>query len=198
MTDKVLPLEEAVRRYVRPGMTLHFEIGPSAAIRAVVREFWGKDPRFTLAMVRVGGGHGGDLVHAGLVKKVIAASFVKLFPRARPMRVIQRAHEAGSVEFESWSGCSLIQRFLAGVMGVGFLPTRSLLGTSMERDNVAAGAPRVAEDPFGSGTRVGLVRALNPDISFVHAVAADPAGNAIVLGSVENLWGPRRARAASS
>lgn len=194
MLDKVLPLQEAIRRYVRPRMTLHFEIGPRAAIRAVLREFWGKDPQFTLAMVRVGGGHAGDLIHAGLVKKAIAASFVELFPRPGPMPVVRRAYEARTVEFEYWSDCSMIQRFLAGAMGVGFLPTKSLLGSSMERDNQAAGSFRVTEDPFGSEGRIGLARALNPDISFVHAVAADPAGNAIVLGSDENLWGAKASK----
>lgn len=191
MNDKILPLDEAVRRHVRPGMTLHFDIGPRAAIRAVLRQFWGKNPQFTLALVGVGRAHAGDLIHAGLAKKLIAASCVEHFPRAGPMKVIQRAYASRSVEFEHWSDCAIIQRFMAGAMGVGFVPTTSILGSTMESANAAVGAFRAMDDPFGSGQRIGLVKALNPDISFVHAVAADPLGNAIILGSDENLWGAK-------
>lgn len=194
MNDKVLPLGEAVRRHVRPGMTLHFDIGPRAAIRSVLRQFWGKDPRFTLAVVALGRTHTGDLLHAGLVKKVIAASCVENFPRAGPMKVVQRAYTSRSVEFEHWSDCSIIQRFMAGAMGLGFVPTTSILGSTMESANAALGTFRAMDDPFGSGQRIGLAKALNPDVSFVHAVAADPMGNAIVLGSDENLWGAKASR----
>ena len=44
---KVMPLDEAVRRAVRPGMTLHTGIThvfSYAAINEIIRQFWKKDP----------------------------------------------------------------------------------------------------------------------------------------------------------
>jgi len=46
-----MPLHEAVRRFIRPGMTIHHGAGysvPMAAHYEIVRQFWGKNPQFTL------------------------------------------------------------------------------------------------------------------------------------------------------
>jgi acyl CoA:acetate/3-ketoacid CoA transferase beta subunit len=87
-------------------------------------------------------------------------------------------------------------RVMAGALGVPFLPTRSLLGSSMEEHNARDGDFLVMDDPFaGDGRRVGLVRALTPDVALFHAWAADRAGN--VLAGVplnDNFYGAMAAR----
>jgi acyl CoA:acetate/3-ketoacid CoA transferase beta subunit len=46
------------------------------------------------------------------------------------------------------------------------------------------------EDPFGSGAKVGVVRALVPDLSVVHGCVADVEGNTIMQAPYgEDLWG---------
>ena len=60
-------------------------------------------------------------------------------------------------------------RLLAGVMGLPFLPTRSLLGSSMEEDNTRSGEFMAADDPVGAEGRVGYARALVPDVALLHA-----------------------------
>jgi hypothetical protein len=47
---KVMPLEVALSKYIKPGMSLHFAYSqgrPMAASNALVRVFKGKDPKFT-------------------------------------------------------------------------------------------------------------------------------------------------------
>ena len=86
-------------------------------------------------------------------------------------------------------------RLLAGAMGVPFLPTKSLLGSSMEEDNARAGDFLAVDDPFGGAGRVGYVRALEPDVALVHGWAADRAGNVIIGTPMnENLYGAMAAR----
>ena len=83
-------------------------------------------------------------------------------------------------------------RLKAAAMGVPWLPTRSLLGSSMERDN--AHALTVTDDPDGQG-QVALVHALRPDLSLVHAWMADPHGNAVFgYPQAENAYGALAAR----
>jgi hypothetical protein len=48
---KVLPLGEAIKRYVKPGIKLHLAGGiggPSAAICEIIRQYWHQTPQFTL------------------------------------------------------------------------------------------------------------------------------------------------------
>jgi acyl CoA:acetate/3-ketoacid CoA transferase beta subunit len=86
-------------------------------------------------------------------------------------------------------------RLIAGAMGVPFLPTRSLLGSSMEEENVSAGDFLVTDDPFGTEGRVGYVKALIPDLALIHGWAADRAGNTVIAPpSNENLYGAMAAR----
>jgi acyl CoA:acetate/3-ketoacid CoA transferase beta subunit len=86
-------------------------------------------------------------------------------------------------------------RLLAGAMGVPFLPTRSLLGSTMEEDNARAGDFIAADDPFGVEGRLGYVRALVPDLALLHGWVADRAGNVIIAPPMnENVYGAMAAR----
>jgi acyl CoA:acetate/3-ketoacid CoA transferase beta subunit len=77
---------------------------------------------------------------------------------------------------------------MAGAFGVPFMPTRSVLGSSIAEDNNASF--KSMDDPFGSGAKVGVVSALLPDISIVHGCVADVDGNAILQAPYgEDLWG---------
>jgi len=93
----------------------------------------------------------------------------------RPSRVIQAAYESKQIEMENWSLNSLQQRLMAGAFGVPFMPTRSVLGAvSLRIMRLFLKPWKIRSDP---GRKVGLVRALLPDISFVHGCVADSEGN---------------------
>ncbi|HEY78699.1 MAG TPA: hypothetical protein G4O09_06265 [Dehalococcoidia bacterium] len=188
--SKLLTLKEAIRRYVRPGMKLHLAGGiggPSAAICELIRQYRGTNPGFTLIQSTISG-HAINLLHCNLARKIIFAACADISTSSRPSRIMQRAWAEKSLDLENWSLCSLQQRLMAGALGVSFIPTRSIAGSSIAQDNQAAF--KEIHDPFGGGANVGLVQALNPDISLVHGCVADEQGNTIsAVPYGDDLWG---------
>ncbi len=195
--DKTCSLEEAVGRHVEAGDTLHLGAAHGRAnplMREIVRQWWGKAPRFTLAAVGFGSPWTA-LIHGGLVTRVITTFMGEGYPYPTPQALISRAVLDGRLEVQNWSMLTFPLRLLAGAMGVPFLPTRSLLGSSMEEDNARAGDFIATDDPFGAEGRVGYVKALVPDVALIHAWAADRAGNVIIATPMnENLYGAMAAR----
>jgi glutaconate CoA-transferase subunit A len=92
-------------------------------------------------------------------------------------KVFRRFVEEGNARYEEWSHLSLGLRYLAGSMGVPFLPTRSLLGSDLLETTGA----KELESPFG-GERVVVVPALVPDVGLIHTHRADALGNAQIDG----------------
>jgi len=190
--DKLCSLEQAIRRHVKKGMAIHFAGRGGALFYQLVREFWGKNPDFTLisngVSVTVLA-----LIQGKLVKKIITSYAGDVYPSPGPNPVIQKAYLSGEVEFENWTMLTIPQRLLAGAMGWGFTPTRSLVGSSMEEENKESFT--VIADPFAPGEKIGLMKALRPDIALVHGVAADRCGNLIMtypLGAdVFGAWGAK-------
>ncbi len=187
---KLLSLQEAIRQYVQPGMKLHLAGGiggPSAAICEIIRQYWGRNPDFTLIQATVTG-LALNLVHGKLAKKLICSVCAEISGSGRPSKVIQAAYESKKIELENWSLLSLQQRLMAGAFGVPFMPTKSVLNSSIASDNPTTF--KTMEDPFGSGEKVGLVGALVPDLSIVHGCVADVDGNVILQAPYgEDLWG---------
>jgi len=192
---KVLDLKEAVQRYVKPGMKLHLAGGiggPSAAICELIRQYWGRNPGFTLIQSTVTG-HAINLVHCRIANKLICSVCANIAASGRPSKTVQAAIESKQIELENWSLNSLQQRLMAGAFGVPFMPTRSVSGSSMAKDNEASF--RTIADPFGSGETVGLAGALLPDLSIVHGCAADADGNVILPAPYgEDVWGALAAK----
>jgi acyl CoA:acetate/3-ketoacid CoA transferase alpha subunit len=176
-SDKVMPLGDAVERFVRPGMHIHLGhvyARPCAAYRELARRFWGKNPGFTISTL----GFTGDMISifcAGIIKKAIATFFGDSYPMPGPNPVFQAAFRDGTVQMENWTILSFSLRLLAGALGLEWIPVNSLRGTTMEEEN--------REDYFETvgpgGERLGMARAMRPDITFMHAWAADPAGNVV-------------------
>jgi acyl CoA:acetate/3-ketoacid CoA transferase alpha subunit/acyl CoA:acetate/3-ketoacid CoA transferase beta subunit len=190
--DKVTTLDDAIRRHVLAGATVYLGAAHGRSnplLRELVRQWWGRAPGFTLAAVGVGSPITA-LIHGGLVRRVITTFMGEGYPFPTPQALISRAVLDGRLEVSNWSMLTFPLRLLAGAMGVPFLPTRSLLGSSMEEDNARSGEFMVADDPFGTEGRVGYVRALVPDVALLHGWAADRAGNVIVGSPLnENLYG---------
>ena len=188
---KVLPLGEAIKRFVKPGIKLHLAGGiggPSAAICEITRQYWHQTPQFTLIQSTLAA-HSINLVYCNLVRKLIfSACPPDVTGSMRPSKLIQKAFEENKMEMENWSLCSLQQRLMAGALGVPFMPTRSILGSQMALDN--GESFQEINDPFEPGEKAGVVKALNPDISIVHGCIADVYGNTVLAVPVgDDLWG---------
>lgn len=188
---KLLPLEEAVRNWVRPKMKLHMAGGiggPSAAICEIIRQYSGTSPDFELIQSTVTG-HAINLIHRNLVKKLIFSACMEISVSAHPSRVIQGAYAEGKIEIENWSLLSLQQKLMAGAFGFGFMPTKSISGSTLAEDNRENF--RELDDPFHPGEKVGIVKALHPDLSIIHGCFSDIFGNTVLqVPYGDDIWGP--------
>ena len=91
-TDKVTSLQDAVAEHVRPGDSLHILVGHTrwtAAAREVVRQWWGRDPRFTLVMLSLSS-LGTLFFEGGLVEKVVTGYSGDTFPNFTPNPIFAR------------------------------------------------------------------------------------------------------------
>ncbi len=96
---------------------------------------------------------------------------------------INRAIEQGRIVPEAYSTLTVSLRYLAGALGMPYLPTYSLLGSDVlaRLEEVAPENVRRGTDPF-SGEPLLLLRALQPDVLAVHVQQADDEGNARIYG----------------
>src|SRR5579885_3024720 len=174
--SKVMTAAEAVARFVRPGSTLGMggqNVGrcPMALTHEIIRQRIGDltvvGCNLSIAM--------DQLVGAGLVRRTVCGS--GNLERFGTTLCWRRAVEEGAVEVVDYSHLAMVTRFLAGEMGVPFMPTRSLLGSDLLRPPAAPGPapgppppdrPVVFGDPWHPGTPVVLVPALQPDTSLLH------------------------------
>jgi acyl CoA:acetate/3-ketoacid CoA transferase alpha subunit/acyl CoA:acetate/3-ketoacid CoA transferase beta subunit len=175
--DKVCSLREAVSKHVRPGQSIHIANKGGALFFQLVREFWGKKPDFTLISPSMSA-YLLALIRGNMIKKAIISFAGNSYPAPGPNPHVQKAYISGSVEFENWTMLTLTQRLQAGAMGWEFIPTRSLIGSSMAEEN--KDNFMVIDSPFGTGEKTGLLRALRPDVTLVHGLAADRSGNTIL------------------
>ena len=183
-------LSEAVATHVQAGDTLHLAVSHtrwSAAAREVVRQWWGRDPQFTLVMLSLSS-LGALFFRGGLVSKVITGYSGDTFPNFTPNPNFARAYASGTVAVEHWSFLAFSQRLEAAARGLPAITTRSLEGSSMAEN---AAYTRV-DTPFGE---VGLLAPLVPDVAILHAPVADRAGNvAFHPPLLEGVWGALAAR----
>jgi len=187
---RVTTLEDAISSNVRRGDSVHVMLGHSrwtAGARELARQFWGQDPGFTLVMTSLGA-LSALFFRGGLVKKVVTAYSGNSFPTYNPNPIFRKAYESGEVEVEHWSILTMAQRMEAAARGLPAMVTGSLAGSSMAANE---GFTEI-DSPFGP---LGLLSPLAPDVTLVHAAAADRAGNLVFSEPLlEGVWGALAAR----
>ncbi|MFZ1985001.1 MAG: CoA transferase [Desulfatitalea sp.] len=175
--DKRCTLKEAIARHVQPRMALHFTAGVGALVYELVRAFWERHPEFTIITPSL------NLHLVALIKNRIATKVLTSFaginyPSPRPCPVVQNAIASGDFQIESWTMRTLPQRLLAGALGWDFMPTTSLIGSSMAEEN--KDSFKTMDNPFSGEGQIGLLKAFRPDITLVHGAVADRSGNTIL------------------
>ncbi|HYQ14691.1 MAG TPA: CoA-transferase, partial [Polyangiaceae bacterium] len=134
-----------------------------------------KNPQFTLLAT---GFH--SLLHLlgslRLGRRYVGCFFGDNYPTPRPNRLYAELLAEGA-ELEHWSLWSYVSALAAGAFGHPYALTRSLAGTSLGAALSAQGKLFEIPDPADSSRRLSLVRALNPDITFLHAPLGDAHGN---------------------
>ncbi len=195
--NKVVDLASAVRTHVKPGMKINavaLQSRPSAVLYEICRQFAGTNLQFEYIASSIGNTQLA-LLHLGLLKKAIVSFAGESYPTPGPSPVVHRALESGAFELENWTMLTITQRLLGGAMGVPYFPTRSLSGSDIGEALKPGNLFIETEDPDRPGESAGLLRSYRPDVSFVHAWAADEAGNAICFPPFgENIYGALAAK----
>ena len=195
--DKTMSLAEAIGHYVKDGS--HISIGgftinrnPMAAVYEIIRQ-----GRRNLHLYAHSNGQGVDeLIGGGCVARLeIAYGGSGRF--ASTCIRFKKAVQARTIAVEDYSNYQMSLRFLAGAMGVPFLPTRSGLGSDiLERwgfppamraadDKIPNQKLCVIENPFQGHTtarQVVLVPAIHTDVAIIHVQRAATDGTARIDG----------------
>ena len=122
------------------------------------------------------------LVGAGLVRRTECGT--GNFERYGTAFRWRKAIEEGRLEVEDYSHLAMALRFLAGSLGLPFMPSKSLLGTDLLNKKTGNGRRpfTLMDNPWNPGEPVVLLPALNPDVSILHAQKADEMGNVVIEG----------------
>jgi len=96
----------------------------------------------------------------------------------------KRAIEEKRMEVEDYDHLTMVSRFLAGEMGIPFIPVRGLLGSDILNYQAASTGKKfeIISNPWNQQERVVLVPAMQPDVSIVHVQKADEIGNVLIQG----------------
>jgi glutaconate CoA-transferase subunit A len=182
MVDKVRSTAEVIQT-IPSGA--HIALGGFAIARnviAVVHELIRQQKRDLTISQGVAGLDTDLLVGAGLVSRLIMGG--GSLDRFGPVHCINRARETKSLRCEDYTSLSVCFRYLAGALGLSFIPIKSLLASEvLERLEAGPGAENVKRSkcPF-TGEEYVLLRALTPDVSLVHVQVADREGNCQIDG----------------
>jgi glutaconate CoA-transferase subunit A len=175
----VRPLAEAVCEHVSDGACVSLEgfthLIPFAAAHEIARQ------GFTdLTLVRMTP----DLVYDQLIGVGAAAKLVFSYggnPGVGSLHRFRDAVENGwprPLHLVEHSHSGLANAYAAGAAGLPFAVLRGYAGTDLASKNASV---RAVECPF-TGRQVTAVRALNPDVTVIHAQQADRRGNVMLWG----------------
>lgn len=121
------------------------------------------------------------MVGAGVVERIIYGGGSR--GRSGQHFCINRAIEKGELKTEELSSLSMTFRYMAGALGLPFIPIRSLNGSDILKNLEKIDPPLVGrlQDPF-SGEDWLVLKPLTPDVSVIQVQVADDEGNAWILG----------------
>jgi glutaconate CoA-transferase subunit A len=95
-----------------------------------------------------------------------------------------RAIGRKAITIEEYSSLAICFKYLAGALGLPFLPIKSVMGSDMHKNLVQDPGKKLVADatcPF-TGEKLLYLRALNPDVAIIHVNKSDEEGNAVILG----------------
>ena len=180
LRDKRMSVKAAVETFVHDGdFIASGGFGHIRVAMAVVYEIIRQRKRH-LIMAGKTAVHDVDLlIGAGCVDKIeVAYAFGHELRGLSPAG--RRAVETGQCKVAAEiSNAGYQWRFLAGMMGIPFIPSRNLLGT----DTLKRSACKVVEDPW-SKKPVCLIPAAQPDVAIFHVPRCDRYGNAQIDGII--------------
>jgi len=198
-TNKVMTLAEAIEKFVHDGDLI--SLGgfsstqcPMAAVHEIIRQ-----KVRNLHVAACSNGQAVDELIGGDCVERIEIAYGGTGRFAPTCLRFRKSIEQGKLKFEDYSNYQMTLRFMAGSMGIPFLPTYSALGTDIiskwgfgedyreQDDNLPLQKLVVIDNPFNRTDKVDklvLVPALQPDVTIIHAQKADALGNVRISGLV--------------
>jgi len=122
------------------------------------------------------------LAGAGAVERIVYGGGSR--GRFGQHHCLNRGIEQGTLIAEEYSSLSIAFRYLAGSLGLPFIPIRSLRGSDILKrlQEVAPSKIGYVDDPF-TGDNWLVLKPLLPDVAVVQVQTADEDGNAWILGA---------------
>jgi glutaconate CoA-transferase subunit A len=129
----------------------------------------------------VGGMDADILVGAGAVDRIVYGGGSR--GRSGPHYCLRRGIENGTLATEELSSLSMTFRYLAGSLGLPFIPIRSLRGSDILKrlQELKPSPVSSLNDPF-TGEEWLVLKPIVPDVAVVQVQVADEDGNAWILG----------------
>lgn len=177
--DKIMTLADAVERHVRPGTSVYLG-NFGAQLFSVGHEMIRQDIHCIDAVIASGGLLMDQLLGAKVLR---SATYGHCWSPVGPSPAwnFRRAAESGddSVELYEMSLGLMTAALTAGAWGVPFMPVPSLPGTGYTDEDWTNGRLSKVSTEYGNAA---IVRALSPEVAFVHVDKADAQGNGSLNG----------------
>lgn len=181
MATKIMPLADAVARFVKDGHTVAMEgfthLIPFAAGHEVIRQ-----QRRGLTLVRMTP----DIIYDQLIGMGCATGLQFSWggnPGVGSIHRFRDAIENGwphPLAVQEHSHADMAGRYQAGASGLPFSVLRGYVGSDLPKHNAQI---RTITCPF-TGERLAATPAINPDVTVIHAQRADRKGNVLIHGIV--------------
>jgi glutaconate CoA-transferase subunit A len=194
LEEKLMTPSEAVSRFIHNGAQIAlggFTItrNPMAVIHEVIRQ-----KIRDLHVVCHSHGQGLDLLIGGGCVGWLEIAYAGNGRFAPTCVRFRKAVERGEIAFEDYSNFQVSLRFLAGALGIPFIPTKSGLGTDLLRKEGFSRKIRtekkistkkcvLLQNPFEEkNDPVALLPALSPDVALIHAQQVGEDGTVRIRG----------------
>ena len=181
MTAKIMPLADAVGRFVKDGQVLAMEgfthLIPYAAGHEVIRQ-----GRGGLTLVRMTP----DILYDQMIGMGCARGLQFSWggnPGVGSIHRFRDAIENGwpqPLAIQEHSHADMAGRYQAGASGLPFSVLRGYVGSDLPKHNPNI---RTITCPF-TGEKLAATPAINPDVAIIHAQKADRKGNVLINGIV--------------
>ncbi len=180
--SKLMTMRQAIERFVPDGSSVALGLALEASIPFAAGHELIRQQRRDLTLIGpISDMLFDQMIGAGCVRKLQAAWVGNVSEGLA--HNYRRAAEQGiphPIAIEEHSNFSIALSLLAAGLGAPYLPTKSLLGSDIPRQNPTF---RQGTDPW-TGEPLLLVPAIRPDVTILHVQRADVEGNAHAWGSL--------------
>jgi glutaconate CoA-transferase subunit A len=178
-TSKLIPLSDAIGRFVPDGSSVAAGLGLEASIPfAAGHEIIRQRKRGLTLIGPISDMLFDQMIGAGCVQRVQAAWVGNVITGSGYN--FRRAVESGALRVEDHSNLTIAMALKAAAMGVSFMPVRTALGSDLI---VAHPGLTPIACPFTGGP-LAAVAAIAPDVTLIHVQRADASGSAHAWGNL--------------